>query len=140
MDTRGEGGYVLCPPSKTTRPYTWDEKSIPEIHNLPRVEDIKGLSEILIKESVESRDLPKKVPSAGSLMRGKQILFLPAREGQRNATATRVAGSAANVVGSVEQLYDILQFWNHVYCVPSMDMAELRSVADSIWKKHNGIR
>ena len=135
FDTRGEGGYVLAPPSVTVDQYTFDKgQGIPEPKCLPRIPD-EILKIILFKKKVDGPKDTKVSSKAGSFM---QLQFLPATEGQRNATAARVAGSIARCCCSYSRGLEVLRLWNHTECVPPLGGPELESVWSSIWKRNGG--
>lgn len=137
LDSRGEGGYVLAPPSKTGGPYTFIKGAIPKIQDLPEVESIEGIRRLLAKETFETRDLPSKIPTAGSLMHRFPLHFVPATEGNRNQTAARMAGLLCRDSSSIQHVRMGIRLWNRVYCNPPLDDGELQSVVDSIWRRHH---
>ena len=134
IDTRGEGGYVVCPPSVTTGPYTFcNGKDVPEPKRLPGIPD-GILKKLLFTKRVtdNGRENEKCFNKAGSFV---PVSFVPAREGSRNCTAARVAGSIARGCGSYSRGMDALRLWNHAECIPALGEPELKAVWDSIWRK-----
>lgn len=139
LDTRGEGGYVVAPPSRTKGAYCFYEANIPEISDLPRAEDIPGLPEILLKGDRESKDIPSKLSTAGALMHRFPLMFLPASEGSRNHTAARVCGLVVRQCNSLTACRSILRLWNRTQCKPPLSDEELQLVLESIYRRHHNV-
>lgn len=135
VDIRGEGGYVVAPPSKTTKDYRFESGMVPDNASLPEV-GTTGILEIINKRGLNKpKDLPKRDSSAGSFMR---LCFLSAKEGSRNETAARMAGSIIRSTHNYECGLDILRLWNKSHCHPSLELDELDAVYLSIWTKQHG--
>lgn len=137
VDTRGDGGYVVAPPSYTKDAYKYKASCIPELKSLPILpESIR--CKLLLQRTVSSERINEKSNnSAGSFV---PVQFVPAREGERNHTAARVAGSIARGCGDYGRGLSILRYWNYAECVPSLGESEIKTVWDSIWRKHHGAR
>ena len=139
VDTRGEGGYVVAPPSYTKDAYRYKGQSIPELKSLPILPE--RIRAILLsankwtdkKDTIGERVNEKNNNIAGSFV---PVQFLSAREGERNHTAARVAGSIARGCGNYGRGLQILRLWNHAECVPPLGEPEIKTVWESIWRKH----
>lgn len=116
IDVRGTGGYVVAPPSihpETRHPYTWEIVADPA--EVP-VADAPGW--LLSKIIAERVDRPKEIP--------QQI-----GEGARHEHAISLAGSLYNRGLARDVIFDCLKAWSLRTCVPPLDDAELRHVADT---------
>ncbi len=123
IDFRGDGGYVVLPPSGINeKKYVW-HKTIETMYLSPLPETIR-------KKLVVPTQ-PKQIAPSGSLP--------TATEGDRNMTAAVVAGK---IIRSVQyrKLESIgflaFQAWNHSHVNPPLDNRELRTVWDSIVSRH----
>lgn len=141
-DIRGEGGYVVSPPSKTTGTYKFMSDMVPEIASLPEVGST-GIVEYLEQKKLKTKkgayqqqDIRNNT-QAGSFMR---LRFMPAQEGNRNHQAARTAGSICRAGNSYQTGLHILRYWNATHCTPSLDDGELQLVWQSIFSKHNRIK
>jgi hypothetical protein len=106
IDVRGDGGYVLAPPSAG---YTWEQQARREA--LP-----------LYRPPV--RRQPPSPPSATS---GREICA-----GRRNATLTSLAGSMRRRGMTPTEIAQALCAVNRERCRPPLSEAEVREIAESI--------
>lgn len=123
LDIRGDGGFVVLPPSSLgARAYEWEKEIDPMFLNpLP--------DEILKKLSVKS-PISEYKPA---MKQGDDLPF--ATEGERNHVATQVAGIL--VAGMNPKLLDTagwsaFQDWNCTHVTPPLDERELRVTWESI--------
>jgi hypothetical protein len=127
VDLKGEGGYVLVPPSRIDgRPYTVEIDA--PLAALP-----EWVVELLRRRTVENGQNALSGAEVVRLLRG-------VHEGQRDTTATRLAGRyLAKGLGRGEVL-ELLRAWNArnsppltdadiVKCVRSISASELRKLA-----------
>lgn len=116
-DIRGEGGYVLLPPSihPNGKPYLWIAKNISKIDQLPTFPESQAKRQ-------EFRNL-----DWGEVAK----VF----EGGRNDSAARVAGSILRRFPSDQwELigWEALKAWNLKSCEPPLNEMELRTTWESI--------
>lgn len=112
LDVRGEGGYVVVPPSlhpDTNTEYTWANEMKPALAPLWVLQ--------LVSVGLEANE-------RGS---GTQI-----PEGQRNATLTSLAGAMRRRGSSVEAIEAALLAENAWRCEPRLSENEVRSIARSV--------
>ena len=119
IDIRGEGGYVIVPPSlhPSGGQYKW-AKSIED--NAPA-----ELPKWLLEELTQN-------PTA------KALISTPVLEGRRNDTATRYVGKLLTQYKRDEWetiVWEKLKDWNRTEVTPPLDEKELRSILDSISSK-----
>lgn len=122
-DIRGDGGYVVAPPSlhKSGNRYEW----------------------VTSPESTEFAELPEWVleqqtPSVKPVLDVAHAFTEKIQEGSRNNAATQLAGKLLQVLPqSMWELagWSILEKWNSDKCEPPLDLLELRSVWESIQEK-----
>ena len=137
LDIRGEGGYVVAPPSKTSGVYKFQSEVVPSIADLPTLGST-GITDYLYratKRSTYKSDNVKHTNSAGSFSR---LTFIPAKSGVRNVIAARMAGSICASTATYERGFEVLKLWNRSHCTPPLDQSELLNVWNSIYTKHNG--
>lgn len=139
VDIRGDGGYVLAPPSRTKEVYRFEDAVIPRNTDLqPMPSEIRQrLSlDVAINGNQNTRQLTRPSPGTGSLCR-PPLTFTSVREGGRNNAAAETAG---RIISYYHPTYDngfrFLVLWNIAYVVPPLDESELRATYDSIWRKH----
>ncbi len=121
-DIRGDGGYVVAPPSlhNSGKQYYW---SIEPENSM--FEEFPFSMFTLEKKDTEKNDW--------------DYLFSgPIEKGSRNDSAAKVAGKLIQGLGSsisqnyYEVAYKQLEFWNSSACNPPLDKEELRNVFESI--------
>ena len=118
VDIKGEGGYVVAPPSPhpSGGNYTW------EIEDLPALPPT-WLLELLLHHSEQKLQAePHWVTKA----------LLGAREGQRNATCTRLAGYFRNLHPQDITLA-LLTEWAGK-CSPPMPLKEIQATVESVYR------
>lgn len=124
IDFRGDGGYIVLPPSTFEgKKYTWEKTvDLMFLPDLPKE----------ITKKLETKSYKKPAISITS--------DLPeAYEGGRNDTATKVAGTLLNRIQPT--MWEIagwpaLLHWNTYKCNPPLNEIELRTVFDSIKTTH----
>jgi hypothetical protein len=138
LDVRGEGGYVVVPPSRTTGEYQWLEK-------VPPADAPEWLVEAARKRTQEPVREPRKVArSAGAASSAREtesvdISGPPITYGRRNDTLTRIAGKLHDGTRTLEQLAADLRAINQARCQPPIgehpsdrDPREVAKIAASI--------
>lgn len=118
IDTRGDGGFVIIPPSDGYK-----------FLNVPSIEKIKPLPEWLAKLIVK-----KPVEVAEPIAKGK--IALPSREkknGTRNTEMFKIACKAFETMPRGEAISFIIGE-NILHCDPPLDETELQTIAESAEK------
>jgi putative DNA primase/helicase len=115
IDPRGDGGFIVVPPSRTVGTYAWQIGSEPG--SVPVAEMPAWLLEQLGQHPRE------RLRADGTP--------LVLREGERNCRIFQI-GSALRRYGLGEQaLCDALEAINRVHCVPLLEAAEVAKIAAS---------
>lgn len=136
IDLRGDGGFVVLPPSRfDSQQYVWlktaDHRTLPKLpHHL----------ELAITQSQsppvqEHHPLPGRSSSLSSQLHHFPTVF----QGERNATAAHIAGSlCANISPKLwaTVAWPALIHWNQTQCHPPLDVQELGAVWKSITATH----
>ena len=121
VDVRGDGGYVVAPPSRTA---AGAYRAVPETRGLPMAP--------LPAWVLEGRD--QGGAPARPADEWAALWTDPCPEGRRNATCARLAGHlAAHGIGQVEA-EPLLLRWAADRCDPPMDAAEVSRTAASIYR------
>jgi hypothetical protein len=120
IDTRGEGGYVVAPPSvhPSGRVYAWSVDSAKAFAAAPQwvLDRISGNSDGSTTARPEQwRELVKGVV-----------------EGQRDCSATRLAGYLLRRRVDPFVVLELLQAWNATRCTPPLPASDIERVVDSI--------
>ena len=111
IDVRADGGYIVLPPSKG---YAWEAAHHPD--EVPVVAAPKWLLN-LTKKKKEPLSSDDKITK------------------DRNVTLTKIAGSFRRNGLDPESLYSALCTINAARCLPPLDDAEVRKIAESVGKK-----
>jgi hypothetical protein len=119
IDIRGEGGYVIVPPSEG---YTVESRA-------PIADAPDWLLEALRDEPRRSSKSgqprsPNGIPDEGA----------PIHEGARDETLARIAGRLHDGTRHLRQLEDDLQAINEARCIPPLPPKQVRKIAQSIYR------
>jgi len=123
-DIRGDGGYVVAPPSmhKSGKNYEWSVS--------PDMADFAELPSWVIEKNKKAPKSKKNLQEALN----KEVL-----EGFRNSTAAQVAGKLLHDL-PIDQWelsgWPMMKEWNDKKCKPPLPENELRSVWESVKKYH----
>ncbi len=130
LDIRGEGGYVIAPPSHTTGPYA-------VLSGRPLADPPEWLSEPLRSHPRASVSRPKPPITA----RGSRSATLPEvlPEGGRNHGLTRIAGRLRARGCDVADLFLALEKINENQCAPPLPAPEVRKIARSVCRYPVGV-
>jgi len=111
MDVRGDGGFVVVPPSSLgEKKYSWVKYDFAKLVDFP----------VVIQLQKEVKPVFDTLPEAG--------------DGNRNETAIRVAGhmvAQTNRQGWETTAWTAFRAWNEHYVTPPLDERELRITFDS---------
>lgn len=119
LDVRGDGGYVLLPPSRhrSGSLYAWAG-----LDDATDIAPAPGwLLALVAERPPEARSKPNATPDEG-----------PIPEGQRNSTLTRAAGAIRRHGLSEAEILAALERMNADRCRPPLDDAEVVRIARSV--------
>jgi hypothetical protein len=138
VDTRGEAGYVLAPPSvhRTGRVYAWSVDSGGAFAPAPQwlLNRISGNG-----DSNGRGNGNGAVPASA----WRELIRSGADEGQRNDTIARIAGHLLRQWVDPYVVLELLFAWNATHCRPPLDGAEIERTVDSICRlehQRRGVR
>jgi hypothetical protein len=120
IDTRGDGGYVLAPPSvhPSGRRYCWSVDSGAEFTDAP---------EWLI-EKIGAPAGRRSATTSGQWLE----LAAGVTEGARNATVTKLAGYFLRRYADPFLVLELLQGWNEARCNPPLSAEDVIKIVNSI--------
>ncbi len=139
IDIKSDGGYVLCPPSRTKASYLWsptepfppERRAAPEWLRLA----IENATERKSKVGPEKEKKTYEVP--GVTGRGGQfrVTLKDVAEGGRNNYATRLFGALLYEGVSIPRAVDVVRLWNSELSNP-LPYDELATIFTSITDRH----
>jgi hypothetical protein len=123
IDTRGEGGYIIVPPSWGVHQYAW----IRHPDRAPLAAVPQWLLDALLRG-------PKARPGAGA-EHWRRVAAEPVPEGARNHTLARLAGHLLRRYVDPQVTLDLLRAWNVMWCAPPLPDAEVAQTVASIHRR-----
>ena len=125
LDLRGDGGYVVAPPSvhPSARPYRWREG-----HEPGRV-PLALFPPALLDEGSALRP-------GHTLAHWRQLLREGVREGERNSTIASLSGHLLWHGVDPQVVAELMQCWNRVRCRPPLSDEEVDRTVESIARLH----
>jgi hypothetical protein len=124
IDLRGDGGYVVAPPSlhASGKPYRWERA--------PNVCRLAPLPDWLIQSSTEQ-------PHHGyPLSHWRHLLREGVGEGERNNTIASLAGHLLWYGVDPEVVTELLLTWNATRCRPPLEPEDVVRTVESITRLH----
>lgn len=125
IDVRGDGGYVIAPPSihPSGRRYEWSVDSAAEYANAP-----DWLLNLLRGDETAGK--------GKTLEHWHDVLTAPIRNGERNATLASICGKLLHAGLDVILTNDLLLCVNAARCEPPLAPDEVENIVVSVGKTH----
>jgi hypothetical protein len=125
LDVRGEGGYVLAPPSvhPSGRAYAWSVDSAKDFAEAP-----DWFYALINANDTGGKGKP--------LAHWHETLTKRIADGTRNVTLTSVAGKLIREGVDVILVYDLLTCVNIARCAPPLPDDEIKTIVQSVMTKH----
>jgi hypothetical protein len=126
IDLRGDGGYIVAPPSihPSGRSYVWTSGHAPD--------------EITLAPLPRWIITPIRGPRIGrSLAEWRRLVREGVVEGQRNSTIASLTGHLLWHGVDPDVALELLLAWNRIRCRPPLDDAEVAQVVASIVRLHD---
>ena len=122
IDTRGDGGYVLVPPSihPTGRRYAWSVDCAKTIASAPPW--------ILDKIAAPTTGHPPPTPPG----EWRELVTAGVGEGARDCTVTKLAGYLLRRRVDPCMAFELLQLWNAARCAPPLPAEDIERIVASI--------
>jgi hypothetical protein len=122
IDVRGEGGYVLAPPSvhPSGKRYAWSVDSASTLANAP-----EWLLAMIVEPS--SHNGVAIIPPSEWRKLAQGVA-----EGARDCSTARLAGYLLRRRIDVVVVHELLQGWNATHCTPPLPESDIERIVDSI--------
>jgi replicative DNA helicase len=147
IDVRADGGYVVAPPSEhgSGHVYEWEEGySIHQIDPAPcepwMIDYLKSIGEVKTKSGNDAKSglrTPNREQAGSKTVPNDlytTLLKNGARDGERNDSATRLAGHLLGKGIGQEEAWELLKTWNSAKNNPPLAEDELRKTFQSVSK------
>ena len=145
IDLRGDGGFVVAPPSKHVSGaiYQWEIGSGPA--ERPYGDWPEKLERLRIAHQNEPKPLNGNGPAGGPVGKGRgidpeEIIRRGIAVGERNDTLARVAGHFASDAKDEAEVLRNTLYINAEACAEPLEHSELRKIVASIWSREAGRR
>jgi bifunctional DNA primase/polymerase-like protein/primase-like protein len=124
IDTRGDGGYVLTPPSvhPSGRPYAWSVDSAKTIAAAP--------AWLVEKIAAPTNGSGTPLPTPPSAWR--ELVECGVAEGARDDSTARLAGYLLRRSVDAFVTLELLQIWNASKCAPPLPASDIERIVASI--------
>lgn len=139
VDFRGDGGYIVAPPSRhiSGSTYEWDSSLHPD--DTPVMPMPPSLVMLVMRAA--SGAGPNDETQRGALdIEAYLVRHEPIGEGERNATMTRICGFLANSIDNRIAMEAMVESVNEQCCQPPIEPRELKRIMDSIWRREQAQR
>jgi Bifunctional DNA primase/polymerase, N-terminal/Primase C terminal 1 (PriCT-1) len=123
IDVRGDGGYVLAPPSMTTRRYAWSVDSASALATGPGW---------LIERVTSPNGNNGTGPVLPARTDWSTVVAANVNEGQRDSTITRLAGFLLCHRVDPFVTLELLECFNATRCSPPLPPQDIRRIVSSI--------
>jgi hypothetical protein len=122
IDVRGDGGYVLAPPSvhPTGRRYEWSVDCASSFADAP--------AWLLDKVALSANGVTPALPPEA----WRELVSNDAAEGTRDCTITKLAGHLLRRRIDPFVTLELLQSWNATRCVPALPAADVERIVASV--------